>query len=149
MSTSGKEMKRLALQILLAVAGLLCLFRFGMPALIYGATGPGPFGNRWLAEGAAATLLLDADLRFFGAMMLGIGVLLFWTISKLDALGLVIYILACAVELGGLSRVYARVVYGNPGTAGVIPIVIETVMPILIILLRFYVAKDVKRTLTR
>ena len=149
MSTSGKEMKRLALQILLAVAGLLCLFRFGMPALIYGATGPGPFGNRWLAEGAAATLLLDADLRFFGAMMLGIGVLLFWTISKLDALGLVIYILACEVELGGLSRVYARVVYGNPGTAGVIPIVIETVMPILIILLRFYVGKDVKRTLTR
>ena len=148
MSTSRKEMKRLALQILLAVAGLLCLFRFGMPALIYGATGPGPFGNRWLAEGAAATLLLDADLRFFGAMMLGIGVLLFWTISKLDALGLVIYILACAVELGGLSRVYARVVYGNPGTAGVIPIVIETGMPILIILLRFYIGKDVKRTLT-
>jgi len=147
MSTSGKEMKRLALQILLAVAGLLCLFRFGMPALIYGATGPGPFGNRWLAKGASATLLLDADLRFFGAMMLGIGVLLFWTISKLDALGLVIYILACAVELGGLSRIYARVVYGNPGTAGVIPIVIETVMPILIILLRFYVGKDVKRTL--
>lgn len=128
-------MKRLALQILLAVAGLLCLFRFGMPALIYGATGPGPFGNRWLAEGAAATLLLDADIRFFGAMMLGIGVLLFWTIFRVEAFESVIYILACAVELGGLARIYARVVYGNPGAAGIIPIVIETVAPILIILL--------------
>jgi hypothetical protein len=45
-------------------------FRFGGPALIFGATGPGPFGNRWLLDGKAATLLLDADLRFFGAMMI-------------------------------------------------------------------------------
>src|SRR5262249_20656538 len=32
-------------------------FRFGGPALIFGATGPGPLGNRWLAEGTSATLL--------------------------------------------------------------------------------------------
>ena len=140
-------MKRLALRILLGIAGLLFLFRFGMPALIYGATGPGPFGNRWLTKGTVATLLLDADLRFFGAIMLGIGVLFFWTIFRVEALGLVIYILAGSVELGGLARIYARVAYGNPGTAGMIPIVIETVTPILIILLRFYVGKDVKRAL--
>ena len=48
-------MKRLALQILLAIAGLLMLFRFGGPALIFGATGPGPLGNRWLEEGTSAT----------------------------------------------------------------------------------------------
>jgi len=57
-------MKRIALQILLALGGLLMFFRFGGPALIFGATGPGPFGNRWLAVGTTATLLLDADLRF-------------------------------------------------------------------------------------
>src|SRR6516164_4302105 len=109
MNTIGKKMKRVVLQILLGIAGLLCLFRFGMPAFFSGATGRGPFGNRWLAKGAAATLLLDADLRFFGAMMLGIGVLFFWTIFRVEALGSVIYILACAVELGGLARIYARV----------------------------------------
>ena len=61
-------MQRMVLQVLLGISGLLMLFRFGAPALIFGATGPGPLGNRWLAEGNTATLLLDSDLRFFGAM---------------------------------------------------------------------------------
>jgi Domain of unknown function (DUF4345) len=137
-------MKRMVLQILLAIGGLLMLFRFGGPALIFGATGPGPFGNRWLIEGRTATLLLDADLRFFGAMMLGIGIIFFWTIWRVEALGSVIYILACAVALGAASRIYARITYGNPGTAGTIPVVIEVIIPILLILLRYYVGKDAK-----
>ena len=77
-------MKRIVLQILLGVSGLLMFFRFGGPALIFGATGPGPFGNRWLLDGRTATLLLDADLRFFGAMMIGLGFILFLTTSKLE-----------------------------------------------------------------
>ena len=77
-------MKRIVLQILLGVSGLLMFFRFGGPALILGATGPGPFGNRWLLDGRTATLLLDADLRFFGAMMIGLGFIFFLTTSKLE-----------------------------------------------------------------
>ncbi len=138
-------MKRIVLQILLAIGGLLMFFRFGGPALIFGATGPGPFGNRWLAEGKTATLLLDADLRFFGAMMLGIGIVFFWAIVRVEELGSVIYIMACAVALGAAARIYARIAYGNPGTAGTIPIVIEVVIPILLILLRYYVGQDVKK----
>ena len=138
-------MKRKLLQILLGIAGLLMLFRFGAPALIFGATGPGPFGNRWLAEGRTPTLLLDADLRFFGAMLIGIGVVFFWAIAKVEALGSVIYVLACAVAVGAAARIYARVTYGDPGTAGTIPIVIEVLVPILLILLRYYVGKDVRK----
>ena len=140
-------MKRVVLQIFLALSGLLMFFRFGIPALIFGATGPGPFGNRWLAPGTTATLLLDADLRFFGGMMLGIGLIFFWTIAKLETLGSVIYILASAVAVGAAARIYARIMYGNPGTAGTIPVVIEAVIPIFLILLRYYVGKDVKRSL--
>jgi hypothetical protein len=120
-------------------------FRFGGPALIFGAMGPGPFGNRWLAEGTNATLLLDSDLRFFGAMMLGIGVIFFWMISREEALGPVIYILACAVELGAAARIYARIRYGNPGTAGTIPVVIEVVLPFLLIILQYYVGKELEK----
>ena len=137
-------MKRMLLQILLAIGGLLMLFRFGGPALIFGATGPGPFGNHWLTEGRTATLLLDADVRFFGAMMLGIGVIFFWTIRRVEALGSVIYIFACAVALGAAARIYARIKYGDPGTAGTIPILIEVTIPILLILLRYFVGKDAK-----
>ena len=128
-------MKRIFLQILLGISGLLMLFRFGGPALIFGATGPGPFGNRWLAPAATATLLLDADLRFFGAMILGVGAIFFWAIVKPEELGLVINILACAVAVGAAARIYARVTYGDPGTAGMIPIVVESVLPILLVLL--------------
>jgi hypothetical protein len=140
-------MKHIALQILLGLGGLLMFFRFGGPALIYGATGPGPFGNRWLTE-RGATLLLDADLRFFGAMMIGLGVVFFWMILNAEALGSVIYILACAVALGAAARVYARIKFGNPGTAGTIPVVIEVIIPILLILLRYYVGRDNKKGAT-
>ena len=135
-------MKRIVLQILLGVSGLLMLLRFGAPALIFGASGPGPLGNRWLVEGNTATLLLDSDLRFFGAMMLGLGAIFFWTISRVEAFGSVIYILACAVALGAAARIYGRIVYGNPGAAGTIPMVIEAVIPFLLILLRYYVGLD-------
>jgi len=137
-------MKRVVLQILLGIGGFLMLFRFGGPALIFGATGPGPFGNRWLTEGKTATLLLDADLRFFGAMMIGIGIIFFWAIWRVEALGSVIYILACAVALGAAARIYARITYGDPGTVGTIPVVIEVIIPILLILLRYYVGRDAK-----
>jgi hypothetical protein len=118
------------------------VFRFGLPALTYGATGPGPLGNRWLDAGQAATLLLDADLRFFGAMMIGIGVIFFWAIWRVEALGSVIYVLAVAVALGAAARIYARITFGNPGTAGTIPIVIEVLIPIFLIFLLYNVGKD-------
>jgi len=127
-------MKRRILRACLAIGGLLMLFRFGGPALFFGTTGPGPFGNRWVTPGKVPTLLLDADLRFFGAMMIGIGLVFFWAISQVETLRPAIYILACAVALGAATRVYAWIAYGNPGTAGVIPIVIEALLPILIIL---------------
>jgi len=138
-------MKRFVLQILLALSGLLMLFRFGTPALIFGATGPGPFGMPRFAWRSIATMLLDADLRFFGAMMLGIGVIFFWAIAKLETLGSVIYILASAVAVGAAARIYAHVTYGSPGTAGTIPIVLETLIPIFLVLLRYLVGRDVKR----
>lgn len=138
-------MKRTVLQILLGLAGLLALFRFGWPAFIFGATGPGPFGNRWLAEGGTPTLLLDADLRFFGAITIGVGVIFFWAIARVEALGTVIYVLAVAVAGGAAGRIYARIKYGNPGTAGTIPVVIEVVVPILLVLLRHDLGKGIKK----
>src|SRR5499425_1609569 len=138
-------MKRIVLQILLAISGLLMFFRFGGPALIFGATGPGPFGNRWLVDGKAATLLLDADLRFFGAMMIGLGFIFFLTVWRLEIYRPLIYVLACAVAVGAAARIYARIRYGNPGTAGTIPVVIESLIPIFLIVLSYLVGKDVRK----
>ena len=138
-------MKRVVLQVVFAIAGLLLFFRFGGPALIFGATGPGPFGNQWVTEGRTATLLLDADLRFIGAFLIGAGVVFFWAIVRLGALGSVIYILACGVAVGAAARIYARIVYGDPGNAGTLPIIIEVILPVLLILLQYSVEKDLKK----
>src|SRR5215813_11632432 len=139
-------MKRIIFRLLLLISALLMFFRFGGPAWIFGATGPGPLGNRWLPEGTPVPLLLDADLRFFGAMMLGLGVIFFWAILRLEAFALVIYILAGAVALGAAARIYARITYGSPGTAGTIPVIIESTLPFLLILFQYYVAKDAKKS---
>jgi hypothetical protein len=89
-------------------------------------------------------LLLDADLRFFGAMLLGLGVIFFWMIARIEESGPLIYILAVAVALGAAARIYARITYGGAGTAGTVPIVIESVIPFLLIILRYKVGKDIK-----
>jgi hypothetical protein len=140
------NVKRIVLQILLGMSGLLMFFRFGGPALIFGATGPGPFGNRWLLDGRTATPLLDADLRFFGAMMIGSGFIFFLTIWKLEVYRPLIYVLACAVAVGAAARIYARITYGNPGAAGTIPVVIEVVLPIFLIVLSYLDGKDARKT---
>jgi hypothetical protein len=134
------------LQVSLGLAGLLMLFRFGGPALIFGATGPGPLGSSWVSADRTPTLLLDADLRFFGAMLIGIGLVFFWTIVRLDAqaVGTVIYILAAAVAGGAAVRIYARLTYGNPGTPGTVALIFESVIPILLVFLRYHVAKSAK-----
>jgi len=40
------------------------------------------------------------------------------------------------------ARIYARITYGNPGTAGTIPVVIEVVLPIFLIVLSYLDGKD-------
>src|SRR5215470_9053632 len=138
-------MKRVVFRVVFAIAGLLLFFRFGPPALIFGATGPGPFGNRWVAEAGTATLLLDADLRFIGALLIGVGVAFFWAIVRTQALASVIYILAFAVAVGAAARIYARMVFGDPGDAGTIPIAIEVILAVLLISLQYYVGKDLEK----
>jgi hypothetical protein len=116
---------------------------------MFGTTGPGPFGNPWIEPGQATTLLLDADLRFLGAMMIGIGIIFFWAIWRLETFGAVIYILAVAVAIGAAARIYARIRYGDPGTAGTIPVIIEVSIPVFLILLRYYVGRDLNKTARR
>jgi hypothetical protein len=136
------RMKRRVLQLCLVIGGLLMLLRFGWPGLVYGASGPGPFGNNWLSEGRTATLLLDSDLRFFGAIAMGVGVLFFWAIFQVEALGPLIYVLAGAVAVGAAARIYARLTFGDPGPAGTIPVVIETVVPIVMVITRYLIGRE-------
>jgi hypothetical protein len=66
-----------------------------------------------------------------------------------EAFAQVVYILACAIAVGAAARIYARIVYGDPGTAGTIPIILDTTLPILIVLLQYYVVKEGEESLKR
>jgi hypothetical protein len=76
--------------------------------------------------------------------MIGIGVILFRVIARVQALPSIVYILACAIGVGAAARIYARTVFGDPGTAGTIPIVMKTTLPVLIVLLQYFVVKEAK-----
>jgi len=78
-------------------------------------------------------------------MILGLGVIFFWMIARIEASGPLIYILSVAVAVGAAARIYARIAYGSAGTAGAIPIAIESIIPILLIPLRYYVGKDTQK----
>jgi hypothetical protein len=99
-------------------------------------------------DGKTATLLLDGDLLFFGAVMIGLGFIFFLTISKIESYTPLIYVLACAVAVGAAARIYARMTYGNPGTAGAIPVVIESALPIFLGVLTYVPRREGGRSKT-
>ena len=137
-------MKKTVYRIMLGIGAFLMFFRFGGPALIYGTTGPGPFSEVWVEPGNTTSLLLDADLRFFGALILGIGLIMIWLMREIERGGTVLRIIAGAVLLGAIARIYALMQFGSAGMAGTIPIVIEIVLPLALIALQESIRRDAK-----
>ncbi|MEW8690963.1 MAG: DUF4345 domain-containing protein [Candidatus Thiodiazotropha endolucinida] len=135
-------MKKTVYRMLLGLGAFLMFFRFGGPALIYGTTGPGPFSEVWVEPGNTTSLLLDADLRFFGALMLGIGLVMIWLMREVEYGGTVLRIIAGAVLVGAMARVYALVQFGSAGMAGTVPIVIEVLLPVALIVLQASISRD-------
>lgn len=129
-------MKKTVYRVLLGLSAGLMFFRFGGPALLYGATGPGPVGRTWVDAGHEATRLLDADMRFFGALVLGIGIIMLWMMRDIERHTTLLRLIAGAVFLGGAARVYALITYGSAGGAGAIPIAIELSVPIALVWLQ-------------
>ncbi|MES9923023.1 MAG: DUF4345 domain-containing protein [Candidatus Thiodiazotropha endolucinida] len=135
-------MKNNVYRMLLGLGAFLMFFRFGGPALIYGTTGPGPFSEVWVEPGNTTSLLLDADLRFFGALMLGIGLVMIWLMREVEYGGTVLRIIAGAVLVGAIARIYALVQFGSAGMAGTIPIIIEVLLPVALIVLQASISRD-------
>ncbi|MEW8505808.1 MAG: DUF4345 domain-containing protein [Candidatus Thiodiazotropha sp.] len=131
-------------RILLGIGAFLMFFRFGGPALIHGTTGPGPFAEVWVEPGNATSLLLDADLRFFGALILGMGLIMVWLMLNVERGKDVLRIVAGAVLLGAVARIYALFQFGSAGMAGTVPIVIELLLPLVLILLHASIARDTR-----
>ena len=57
---------------LLWLFALVHVVRFTVPAFVGGSAG-GPFGDPWLTDPTAGTLLLDSDLHYWGVLCAVVG----------------------------------------------------------------------------
>jgi hypothetical protein len=120
-STLG-VMKR-SLQAIIAVLSLLPL-AVGILGFIYGA-------GLFLPEGTA-TPRLDSQYRFMSAWDIGLAVIVWWIIPRIEYETALFRIVSAAVFFGGVGRLVAWHITGSPGVAFLAVMVIELLVPLLV-----------------
>lgn len=101
-------MSRRALQIVTGLLGLATVALGGVQ-LVFGVRSP-----LYAAANLPAFPILDSNLRFFGGMALGLGLILLWilpTIERQIALFRAVWV--CAM-LGGIGRLVSVAIVGSP-----------------------------------
>jgi hypothetical protein len=77
----------------------------------------------------------DSHVRYLSGLLLGIGLIFWWTVPRIEARGAVVRVLAAVVLVGGLARLAATPQTGfTPGV--VLPLVMELGVTPLIALWR-------------
>ena len=115
-------MKR-ALQVIVAVLSLLPL-AVGTLGFISGA---GLF-----LPADVATPKLDSQFRFLSAWDIGLALIVWWIIPRIEYQTALFRIVCLAVFLGGVGRVIAWYVIGSPGAAFLAVTAVELLIPLLI-----------------
>lgn len=101
-------MSRLLLQIFNVVAGL-ATSGLGIMQMIYGVQSP-----LYAAIGIPQNPILDSNLRFFGGMSLGIGLVLLWLIPTIERQTLLFRAVWLCAFIGGAGRLISWQVIGSP-----------------------------------
>jgi len=115
-------MKR-GLQIIMAMLSVL--------PLLVGALGF-IFGAGLLLPDGAATPKLDSQFRFLSAWDIGLALIVWWLIPRIEYQTTLFRIVCLAVFLGGVGRVTAWHLTGSPGAAFLTVTAIELLVPLLI-----------------
>jgi len=115
-------MKR-GLQIIMAILSVLPL-AVGALGLIFGA-------GLLLPDGAA-TPKLDSQFRFLSAWDIGLALIVWWLIPRIEYQTTLFRIVCLAVFLGGVGRVTAWYLTGSPGAAFLTVTAVELLVPLLI-----------------
>ncbi len=120
-------MSRLALQIVNGVVGLLTV-GLGSVQVAFGVNSP-----LYAPANLPAFPILDSNLRFFGGMGLGLGLILLWIIPSIETHALVFRVVWLCAFLGGIGRLISVPVVGSPSSLLVSFTVLEVIgAPILI-----------------
>jgi len=84
-------------------------------------------------DGMPVTNGLDNQLRYQSAYYLSLAFLLWWIIQDLHMRGTVLRILALAIFLGGLARLYSCVTVGTPPPHAMAGMFLELGAPVLVL----------------
>jgi hypothetical protein len=115
-------MKR-ALQMVIGALSLLPL-TVGTLGFVQGAA--------LLSSGDAITPRLDSQYRFMSAWDIGLAVIIWWIIPRIEVETTLFRIVSAAVFLGGVGRLLAWTVSGSPGWAFLAVMAVELLVPLLV-----------------
>ena len=116
-------------KILLRLFAVVYIARFAVPALI-GASAGGPFGEPWLRDPRAGTLLLDSDIHYWGVTCASIAVL--FAVASADVVRhrLAVDIVMGGALAGGIIRTAELIFVGTLPLPGLVAMVLEYAFPI-------------------
>ena len=121
--------ERRGLQLAVALGGCVPVFAGAAGVLL----GPGMTGD----GGSAA---LDSHMRYLSGLLLGIGLVFWWLIPRIEKPTPLVPILTLIVFIGGLARLGGIVVHGMPPGAMLFGLAVELVITPLICLWQHRIA---------
>jgi Domain of unknown function (DUF4345) len=121
-----------ALKILVRI---LCIIPFatGIVDLLLGANALSTVGTQLSVE-ALTDPSLNSQLRFFAAIWLGFGVMLWYSTSDLTRHAVWFRLMCLALILSGIGRLISLVQFGVPAVPFVVAIIVEVVVIPLVLL---------------
>ncbi|ODM72834.1 DUF4345 domain-containing protein [Bradyrhizobium elkanii] len=100
-------MGRRALQIATALLALV-------PILTGIITMLGVSDPLYASSGVPALPVLDSNLRFFGGVWLGLGLVLIWLVPRIESEGVLFRVVWGGIFLGGIGRLLSMLMVGLP-----------------------------------
>lgn len=130
-------MNRRAFQLFLTVLGAVALVAGALGVLAGADLVPG-------VERAAPSL--DSEMRFFAAWYAAAGVVLLWSVSRVEEAKMVVRVVSAAVFVAGCGRVLSWVTVGKPHGFLVVLMALELALPFVLIPWQASVARTTERS---
>ncbi len=120
----------LALQILLGLVALICLFG-GMNLIRKGV-------GSFLPDNITVPTYLDNIFRFLSGIYFSLGFLLTWVVCNIHQISDLIYCIGLVVIFSGFGRLYSRIKVGSAGKKTDRIMMFEIILGICIVLLQYF-----------